>query len=72
MPQHDKLKPQVMGEAIKEVGAKNCIMATDFGQKHNPRPVVGMEMMIENMMQQGISPKEIGVMCHDNPEKLLF
>lgn len=72
MPQHDKLDPGLIVEVIKEVGAKQCIMATDFGQSHNPQPVVGMEMMINNLLHQGISAEEIKVMCHDNPEKLLF
>lgn len=72
MPQHDNLNARVMAEAIKEVGAQNCILATDFGQKHNPQPVVGMKMMIENMTNNGISWEEIQIMCGDNPEKLLF
>lgn len=72
MPQHDKLNPQFVFEAIEEVGAKHCILATDFGQKHTPRPVVGMEMMIKNLVNQGISWKEIQLMCQDNPEKLLL
>ncbi|MBI4814363.1 MAG: hypothetical protein HY802_08875, partial [Methanobacterium sp.] len=72
MPQHDKLDPEIMVEAIKEVGAKHCILATDFGQDHNPRPVVGMQMMITSMIQQEISWEDITLMCRDNPEKLLF
>ncbi|NYB52709.1 MAG: hypothetical protein HVN35_09150 [Methanobacteriaceae archaeon] len=72
MPQHDEINPEVMVEAIKEVGAQNCILATDFGQKHNPQPVVGMKMMIEEMMNQGITWKQIQTMCRDNPSNLLF
>lgn len=72
MPQHDKLDTLIMADTIKEVGARNCILATDFGQKHNPQPVVGMKMMVETLMKHGISWKEITVMCKDNPKKLLF
>lgn len=72
MPQHDKLNPLVMAEAIKRVGVRNCILATDLGQKHNPQPVVGMKMMIETLTEHDISWKEIKIMCRDNPKKLLF
>ncbi|BDZ69114.1 DUF6282 family protein [Methanobacterium ferruginis] len=72
MPQHDKLNPTIMADAIKEVGAQRCILATDFGQKHNPSPVRGMLLMIENMIKEGISWREITIMCKHNPEKLLF
>lgn len=72
MPQHDRLDPMVMSEAIKEVGVKHCILATDLGQKYNPNPVLGMQMMIESMLKHEISWKEITIMCQDNPKKLLF
>lgn len=72
MPRHDNLSPEVMFEAIREVGAKHCILATDFGQAHNPSPVQGMQMMIASMVKQGISWEDIKLMCQDNPEKLLF
>jgi hypothetical protein len=71
MPQHDKLDPEIIAESIKEVGAKHCILATDFGQEHNPRPVMGMQMMIASMIQHGISWDDVTRMCHDNPKKLL-
>jgi len=71
MPQHDKLNPKIIANSIKEVGAKHCILATDFGQEHNPRPVLGMQMMIASMISQGISWEDITLMCHDNPNNLL-
>ena len=72
MPQHDKLNPKIMAETIKEVKARNCVLATDLGQKHNPQPVMGMKMMIETLISHGISGKEIQIMCRDNPNKLLY
>ncbi|EKQ51997.1 MAG: hypothetical protein B655_2007 [Methanobacterium sp. Maddingley MBC34] len=71
MPRHDKLDPEIMAESIKEVGAKHCILATDFGQDHNPRPVVGMQMMMASMIKQGISWEDVTLMCQDNPKKLI-
>ncbi len=72
MPQHDKLEPEVMAEAIKEVGPKHCLLATDFGQDHNPRPVVGMQMMMASMIKQGISWEDVTLMCRDNPKRLFY
>jgi Family of unknown function (DUF6282) len=70
--QHDGLDPARIYEAIMEVGAKRCILATDFGQVHNPTPAVGMRIMVEKLMHQGVSWKNIDSMCRENPEKLLF
>jgi Family of unknown function (DUF6282) len=72
MPQHDGLNPARIYDAIMEVGAKRCVIATDFGQIHNPTPVVGMKMMVENLLQQGISWRDIDIMCRKNPEKIFF
>lgn len=72
MPQHDLLEPEIIVEAIEEVGDKHCILATDFGQAHNPSPVMGMEMMIKSLTSQGIPWKSIETMCRDNPGKLIF
>jgi len=72
MPKHGNINPILIAEVIKEVGAKNCILATDFGQKHNPKPADGMKMMIETLLGNDISWKEIKIMCMENPLKLLF
>jgi Family of unknown function (DUF6282) len=72
MKQHDNLDPKLMAEAIREVGYGRCIMATDFGQIHNPAPTEGMKMFAESMMRYGIKWDEIEVMCRENPSKLFF
>ena len=72
MPGHDELNPAAIADAIKEVSPSRCIMATDFGQAHNPTPVQGMRMFVSAMFDHGISAKEIRTMCIENPSKLLF
>lgn len=72
MPEHDQLNPEIIADAIKEVGAGKCIMATDFGQKHNPYPTEGLKMFISSMLAYGISWKEIQIMCRDNPHRILL
>jgi hypothetical protein len=71
MEKHDNLDPVLIKDSIKKVGANRCLMATDFGQIHNPHPVNGMKMFINSMIREGISINEINLMCKDNPHKLL-
>jgi hypothetical protein len=71
MKKHDELDPGLIKDSIKKVGAKRCLMATDFGQIHNPHPVNGMKMFIDTMVHEGISIDEIYLMCKDNPNKLI-
>lgn len=72
MEKHDNLDPQIMADAIKEVGPKRCIMATDFGQSHNPKPAEGIKMFVNSMLEYGIKNPEINKMCVENPSKLLL
>lgn len=72
MKKHENLDPQIMADAIKEVGPKKCIMATDFGQAHNPLPVEGMKIFVNSMLDKGIKKLDINKMCVENPSKLLF
>ena len=72
MEKHDNLNPKVIAEAINEIGYKRCIMATDFGQAHNPVPVKGMKMFINSMVEYRIKEKHINRMCIQNPSKLFL
>ncbi|HML04650.1 MAG TPA: DUF6282 family protein [Methanobacterium sp.] len=72
MEKHDNLDPQIMADAIKEVGYKKCIMATDFGQAHNPKPVEGIKMFVSSMIEYGIKKRDINKMCIENPAKLFL
>jgi predicted TIM-barrel fold metal-dependent hydrolase len=71
MERHDNLDPVLIRDSIKKIGANRCLMATDFGQIFNPRPVNGMKMFINSMIHEGISLDEINLMCKDNPHKLI-
>jgi hypothetical protein len=65
------LSPEVMAKQIGEIGAKHCIMSTDFGQTKNLTPVEGMKKFIEEMLKNGITKDEIDLMTRRNPRKLL-
>ncbi len=71
MEGHDVLDPDLIKDSIKKVGAKRCIMATDFGQIHNPSPINGLKMFIGSMLERGVSIEEINIMCRENPLKLI-
>jgi len=71
MKLHDNLDPALIKDSIKKVGAKRCIMSTDFGQIHNPKPVDGMKMYISTLQEHGIKNSEIHSMTVDNPKKLI-
>lgn len=72
MKKHDNLDPKIIANAIKEVGPEKCIMATDFGQAHNPKPVEGMKMFVNSMLEKGIKKSDIDQMCIENPSKLII
>jgi predicted metal-dependent TIM-barrel fold hydrolase len=58
-------------KAIKEVGAENCVIATDLGQYMNPTPADGMKEFILALMSKGINQDQINLMAKKNPARLL-
>jgi hypothetical protein len=71
MPMHCRFSPQVFVDAIRYVGADRCIMASDFGQTHNPEPPEGLRMFAVSMLKLGITEQEIDLMIRKNPATLL-
>lgn len=71
MPMFDGQRPVEIARMISEVGAKNCILISDFGQSINPSVVEGMRMFIAHMLAAGIPEEDVRVMVRDNPQWLL-
>ncbi|MDI9623948.1 MAG: DUF6282 family protein [Methanothermobacter sp.] len=69
---HEKLPLGRIIEAIKYVGYKKCIIATDLGQEHNPSPVDGLKWFIGSLLQGGLKERHINWMCSSAPKKLIF
>lgn len=65
------ISPTVIAEAILAVGADTVIMSTDGGQVINPAPVKMMELFISQMLDLGVSEKDIALMVRDNPARML-
>ncbi len=66
-----KTAPAVLSESIRMVGARYCIMTTDFGQIDNPPAPEGMKNFIDAMLKGGVVEKDIEIMVKKNPAKLL-
>lgn len=71
MPAHDQVSPVEIVEQISGVGPEHCIIASDFGQLHNPPPVEGMRMFVETLKKFGLSEADIETMAKKNPAWLL-
>jgi len=71
MPKHDRLPISDYTVAIRAVGVAKCLVATDFGQYHNPAPLEGFRLMLGGLLREGFSAEELAIMVKDNPSKLL-
>ncbi len=58
-------------EGIRAVGAEHCIMSTDSGQWLNPIPVQQFGIYIQDMLNLGLSEREIRLMTSLNPAQAL-
>jgi len=56
---------------IRELGAVNCLMSTDFGRYALSTPTEGLRQFIACMLDLGITPDEIRTMVKTNQERLL-
>jgi hypothetical protein len=66
--------PQSLGalaETIKAVGVEYCILATDGGQRINPKPVEMLRRFIEGLIELGFGQDELYYMTHDSPSRIL-
>ena len=58
-------------EDIRRVGMASTVLATDFGQAGNPRPVEGLRAYIAILLAEGFTERDIQVMVRENPARLL-
>lgn len=71
MPIWRVTSPVEIVKVINEIGAKHCIITTDFGQAHHPSPVEGLRFFVRTLLEFGIDEDEIRTMIVDNTHKLL-
>jgi hypothetical protein len=57
--------------AIRQLGARNCVIMSDCGQTHNPPPHEGLRIMAQCLHEKGLSGPQVMTLVRDNPRRLL-
>lgn len=57
-------------EAVEQVGAEHCLLATDFGQADNP-PVPGLAGFLEGVVEAGLARDTANRLVTDTPSRVL-
>lgn len=70
-PHNGKQDPREIVNVIKEIGARNCCLITDYGQVVNPSPVEGYRVYCQLLLNLGVSLDEITIMTKEKPAELL-
>lgn len=70
-PPHHAVTMEQIAARIREVGPESTVLATDFGQTHNPYPAEGFGMYLAGLLEQGFSEAEIRRMGSQNARGLL-
>jgi len=60
-----------VAEAIRALGADNCVLISDAGQRHNPMPPEALRVFAQSLFEAGIREEEISIMVRSNPAWLL-
>jgi hypothetical protein len=63
--------PAELAACVRAVGAGQCTMATDYGQKVNPRPAEGLQAWADALAEEGIAERDIRRMACANPAALI-
>ncbi len=69
---HHRVTLQELALQIREVGPATTILASDLGQKDNPPPPEGLELMLQGLLQKGVTEEDLETMVKENPKKLLI
>lgn len=57
-------------DAVNQIGAESCILATDYGQTANP-PVEGFARVIDNLLDAGLDVDTVERLVRTTPSRLL-
>jgi hypothetical protein len=63
--------PEEITACARAVGVERVTLATDYGQKANPRPAAGFSQFADALLDAGLSEDEIRTMACTNPRGLL-
>lgn len=62
---------QEVAKTIKELGAENCVIMSDAGQRHNPMPHESLRVFAQCLYECGLTQKELNFLTVKNPGRLL-
>ena len=71
MPGWGDMTIKLLSESIRNLGAENCVVVTDFGQAHHEIPTEGLKRFVKGLFENGITPEEIQMMLVKKPCSLL-
>jgi hypothetical protein len=66
-----KVGVHTVAKQVKELGAENFIIASDFGVYTLPTPVEGLREFIACMLDLGVPPEDVQKLVRDNPQRLI-
>ncbi|GAA5167620.1 MULTISPECIES: DUF6282 family protein [Amycolatopsis] len=66
-----KWDPKQLANWIEQLGPEHIVLASDFGQKANPKPVDAWLRVGEALLDLGVPEKDLRRMVRDNPSYLL-
>ena len=58
-------------KAIRDVGARSCILSSDLGQAGNPLHPDGLAAFFAGLAKEGVSRADIELMSKTNPARVL-
>jgi hypothetical protein len=64
-------RPAELAACVRAVGPAQCTIATDYGQKVNPRPAEGLQAWADALAEAGIAEGDIRRMACANPAALI-
>jgi hypothetical protein len=70
-PMNGRQDPHEIANIINAVGAKHCILITDYGQSINPSPTQAFRAFYYLLKSLGVSAENLDIMMKKNPALLL-
>lgn len=58
-------------EAVNVLGAENCVLVSDCGQRHNPLPSEALRVYAQTVFEKGVSEEDVYTMIRDVPARIL-
>ncbi len=71
LPAFQRLHPKGALEIVGEIGARSCLLTTDYFFEWSPPAPEHLRMVIGTFLTLGLAPNDVRTMVRDNPMRLL-